>query len=152
MTSRSHRVALALAASLIAAACSTQDVAQLRCQLPDDSPITDLLGEAELETFSVDRLDECVWTSQSTPADTITVRIEDAPDGALFIEHAIEATSSDRVVPLDISNEALSGDAVLFEDEAVLGRSGNQIALITSSMDTNLLVPVLEASLARLDP
>ena len=139
-------VVAAFVVSIIAMGCSTQDPATLRCEPADDSAISDLLGEVDLETFSIDRLDECVWTSQDTPAETITIRIEDAPDGALFIEHAIEATSLDRVMPLD-----LPGDAVLFEDEAVLGRSGNQIALVTSSIDTSLLVPVLIASLERLD-
>ena len=74
---------------------------------PINSAVVSVVGESTLETFQVERLDECIWTSLSDPGNTITVRIEEVPDAELFVEHAIEATDSARVEMLDFADGAV---------------------------------------------
>lgn len=143
-----------VATALLVAGCgsggSTSSASSLlsMCQQIGQDEVAAIIGDTDLETFSIDRLDECVWTSTSHAGRSITLRIEDAPSGPLFIEHAIEATDPERVQPLDIG-----ADAVLFVDEAVLGRIGDQVVLVTGELATEQLVPTLEAALSLLsDP
>lgn len=142
-------LAFALAATL--AGCSnTESASNLNvgsidaCEAVPTSTISELIGDnPTAESFVVERLAECVWTNN---ADDVTVRIERVPDSVLFVEHAIEATDPARVRPIDVG-----GGAVLFEDEAVLGRIDDQVALVTGSVETEALTPVLDAVLVYLE-
>ncbi len=141
---------LVSSAVLVAAGCSSGAPDELSteelCNRFGAAAVEAILGETKLETFTVDQLDECVWTSASSLEDSITLRIEDVPDGQLFVDHAIEATPPERVKPLDLGD-----GAVLFTDEAVLGRRGDRVVLITGTLDTQRLVPVLEQAVGQLN-
>ena len=104
--------------------------------------------EVEVETFAVERLDECVFTSVDDPTQTVEIRVETVPDPQIFIEHAIEGTAD----PSRVQDLGLGEGAVLFEDEAVLGRTGDQVALITGTVPTEELVDVLSTTLDLLAP
>ena len=81
----------------------------------------------------------------SSPGESITLRLESVPDGQLLVEHAIESTPSERFEPLDVGD-----DSVLFVEEAVLGRVGDRIALVTATVDAVRLVSILEHALREL--
>ncbi len=134
-----------LTLALLGSACGFESSSASFCEGLVDDEVRSLLGDTELETFSVEPLQECVWTSSSAPDQSLTVRIEDVPDGSLFVEHAIEATNASRVQLLDVGEQS-----VLFVDEAVLGRTGDRVALITATVDVELLVPLLEQTLESL--
>ena len=131
--------------ALLGSACGSESSSAFVCEGLVDDEVRSILGDTELETFSVEPLQECVWTSSSAPDQSLTVRIEDVPDGSLFVEHAIESTNSSRVQLLDVGEQS-----VLFVDEAVLGRTGDRVALITATVDVELLVPLLEQTLESL--
>lgn len=130
--------------SLLAAACSA---ASASCDFVSTQAITSVLGENSVETFSFERLDECVFSSEADPDQRIEVRVETVPDAQIFIEHAIEATDPSRVETLDNLGEG----AVLFQDEAVLGRIDNLAVLVTGTVATEELVPVLDEALVSLE-
>ncbi len=132
--------------ALVAVGCSSTENEQALCQRLGGDAVESLLGDTELETFSVEQLNECVWTSLSAADESITLHLESVPDGQLFVDHAIEATPSDRVEPLDIGD-----GSVLFTDEAVLGRDDDQIVLLTATIDTDQLVTVLKQALSELN-
>ena len=136
--------ALALTAALVSSGCALLPSAS--CAFASAEEIESLLGETELEVFSVETLDECVFISVDAPDQRIEVRVETVQDTQIFLEHAVEATSPDRVQPLDIGE-----GGVLFEEEAVLGRSGNEVVLITGTTPTDALIPVLETALDLLE-
>ena len=141
----SKRVAGLLAlVSLLAAACSASTSA---CDFVSTHAIESILGEIAVETFSFEQLDECVFSSEADPSRRIELRIESVPDAQIFVEHAIEATDPNRVQTLD----DLGDGAVLFEDEAVLGRIDNLAVLITGTVDTQDLIPVLTETLDGLE-
>ena len=76
----------------------------------------------------------------------MVIRVETVPDAQIFVEHAIEATADpSRVQDLDLGE-----GAVMFEDEAVLGRTGDQVTLITGTVPTEELVDVLATTLDAL--
>lgn len=136
-----------VAVAVIATSCGAQDATAEFCEGAGGDVVASTLGQVELQTFSIERLDECVWTSVDDPDESVTVRIEDVPDGALFVEHAIEATpDDDRVQRLDFGE-----DSVMFVDEAVLGRVGDRIALVTGTVSTEELLPLLEQTLTVMD-
>ena len=140
------RTMLAAAAALgLLASCSGDIEAASLCEAVEDAAVDRVLGDSQLETFSVDPLDECVWTSNESPEQSVTLRIERVPDAALFVEHAIEATDPDRVERLGLGEES-----VMFFGEALLGRHGDRVALVTSTLDVDLLVPVLAEALVQL--
>ncbi len=135
---RASGVAAIIALTL--SACATQDSTALLCETAIEPAINAILGDSELEIFSVERLEECEWTSEESPEESILVQLEDVPDGELFIQHAIEATDPALVQPLEEGS-------VMFTNEAVIGSHGNRVALVSATVDTELLVPVLEAAL-----
>ena len=116
------------------------------CDFTANDQIESILGEVELETFNVERLDECTFTSVDDPGQEVVIRVETVPDAQIFVEHAIEAT----VDPSRVQDLDLGEGAVMFEDEAVLGRTGDQVALITGTVPTEELVDVLAATLDAL--
>lgn len=130
---------------VITTSCADSTIAADRIDACDAIPediVREVIGDAEARPFAVDPLHECVWTA--TDAELV-VRLELVPDAKLFVDHSQEGIDPARIHPLDLGD-----DAVLFEDEAVLGRQGDRISLVTGTVETNELVPVLEASLAYL--
>lgn len=133
-----------LAVTLVLSGCGVFSSAT--CDFAAAGQIESILGEVELETFNVERLDECTFTSVDNPGQQVVIRVETVPDAQIFVEHAIEATADpSRVQDLDFGE-----GAVMFEDEAVLGRTGDQVALITGTVPTEELVDVLAATLDAL--
>lgn len=135
--------------TVLAGACVLSGCALLpsaSCAFAADEEVEAILGEAELETFAVESLDECVFTSVDAPDQSIEVRVETVQDTQIFVEHAVEATSPDRVQFLDIGE-----GSVLFEGEGVLGRTGNQVILITGTPPADALVPLLQTSLSLIE-
>lgn len=132
--------------ALVGSGCALVSTAS--CDFANTDQIEALLGENDLETLSVEGLDECVFTSVDDPAQQIEIRIETVPDPQIFFEHAVEATDPSRVQTFDLdADDSGFSNAILFEDEAVLGRNENQIALITSTIPTEQLVDVLSTTL-----
>ncbi len=129
-----------LLVALVSSGCGV--LSSATCDFAAADQIEAILGETDLETFSVESLDECVFTSTDDPTQQIEIRVETVPDPQIFIEHAVEGTLPGRVQTLDLGEGAF-----LFEDEAVLGRSGNQVALITSNIPTEQLIDVLSTTL-----
>ena len=96
-----------LTLALLGSACGFESSSASFCEGLVDDEVRSLLGDTELETFSVEPLQECVWTSSSAPDQSLTVRIEDVPDGSLFVEHAIETTNASRVQLLDVGEQSV---------------------------------------------
>lgn len=135
---------LVLSSALLMGACGIGEQAQERCLFIDETALSPLLGDVVVERLEVGDLEICEWRSDSS-GDVVMVQLETVPDPSLFIQHSVEATDPGRVRWLD-----QAAGSVLFEDEAVLGRHGNQVVLITGTVATDELVPVLEATLAGL--
>ena len=135
-----------VAVSLVVTGCGV--LSSATCDFAADDQIESILGETELETFNVERLDECTFTSVDDPSQQVVVRVETVPDAQIFVEHAIEATAD----PSRVQDLGLGEGAVMFEDEAVLGRTGDQVALITGTVPTEELVDVLAITLDLLVP
>ena len=135
-----------VAVSLVVTGCGV--LSSATCDFAADDQIESILGETELETFNVERLDECTFTSVDDPSQQVVVRVETVPDAQIFVEHAIEAT----VDPSRVQDLDLGEGAVMFEGEAVLGRTGDQVALITGTVPTEELVDVLAITLDLLVP
>jgi len=132
--------AVLLSIAVLSAACSTDSSAT--CAFASANAIEAILGDTDVEILSMERLDECIFTTVDAPGEQIAVRIETVPDAQVFVEHAIEATDPGRVRTLDLGE-----GSVLFEDEAVLGRMGDRVALITGTVETEQLVDVLSTTL-----
>jgi len=130
--------------AIIAASCSSDS--STACAFAASDVVESILGDTTVETLSVERLDECIFTAVDAPDQEIAVRIETVPDAQIFLEHAIEGTDPGRVQTLDLGE-----GSVLFEDEAVLGRMGDRVALITGTVPTDELVEVLSTTLDLLD-
>lgn len=143
---RARIAAFALATVFTGCGLGSASESASECGFVSDADIDELLGEATMEYFMVATLEECVFTSNADPTLRIDVRVEVVPDAELFVEHAIEATDPDRVQPLQLGD-----GAVLFEDEAVLGRTSDQVVLVTGTIPTDELVAVLSTTLERLD-
>lgn len=136
-----RRCAAILGIGLVSACSPTPATALDICDAVPESDITALIGEAESVAFALDPLAECRWVSIDDPTQEVVVRIETVPDAELFFEHSIEGTDPDRVQRVDLAE-----GAAILDDEAALARVDDQIVLITGTVDTEQLVPLLEAS------
>lgn len=138
-----------IALAVVTAACGSDDPAISApldaCEAVPTQMIDELIGEADAQAFAVERLAECRWLTEDGDEE-IALRFEAVPDAEIFVDHAIEATDPARVETLSVGDAA-----VLFEDEAVLARYGDSVALVTGSVETENLIDVLQASIAYLE-
>ena len=63
-----------VAVSLVVTGCGV--LSSATCDFAADDQIESILGETELETFNVERLDECTFTSVNDPSQQVVVRVE----------------------------------------------------------------------------
>ena len=117
-------------------------VSSATCDFAAADQIEALLGEADLETSSLENLEECVFTSVDDPTQQIEIRIETVPDPQIFFEHAIEERVLSQGQTLDLGEGAF-----LFEDGVIIGRLGDRVAVITSTVPTEELVDVMATTL-----